>query len=137
VPNFENNFDFETIICREYWITKEGSRLFAHEFGDDHLTNTLKLLHKRAREHRLLEAKKMLGMVKNMNFDGISTEDLPRYFGREVKQFMDDIDDLTWLKYNSKIFNLLKEEADYRKLEYSFERARERRSLRRNVPLWA
>jgi hypothetical protein len=114
--------EWKAVSNREFWVTQSGTRMFAHEFEDDHLVNTIKMLQRKARKYRLKYAQEMCEVVYKFGHGEHDSEEYYRYFTREMDMFMDkSISDNDWLINNSKIYYLLIEEAKYRKLDYKEE----------------
>jgi hypothetical protein len=112
--------EFAMISEREYWVTSEGRKMFPHEFEDAHLQNTIQLLHRKCRQHRLEQAKQQALAFYRMGHDNFPPEQFYRYFKKEVDNFLNlELSDLDWLKDNSKIYTLLIEEAKYRGIDIS------------------
>lgn len=110
---------YSTLTNREYWVTQDGRKLYPDQFESGHLVNTLKMLQRNARKHRLEQAKELCEITYSIGEGHIEPERYYQYFSKEMNMFMDtSISDIEWLKQNSKIFGLLEEEAKYRKLDY-------------------
>lgn len=109
---------------REYWVTSEGNKLFPHEFEDEHLANTVRMLKRKANEHRKRDA--MEKTIKYRNIRTRGEQDLDRFYRNNrniMNSFMQDgKSDEEWLKLHSRIFVLLLEEATYRGLDLSPQR---------------
>lgn len=107
------------ILSREYWLTKNGDKKFPHEFDDEHLANTIRFLHRSAKKFRLEQARTMCNLIHKTGNLGA---DIESYYGAYRKQMNDclgDMDDKQWLRDNSKIYNMLIDEAKYRNIDYS------------------
>jgi hypothetical protein len=115
----EMEFNFIQACSREYWITQKGEKVFAHEFEDEHLANTIRYLHKQCRNYRLEEARRLCCLVHRTGNEGVNVDTYYHHYRRQMDAFLDDMSDKQWLKLNSKIYTLLVEEADYRKIDYS------------------
>jgi hypothetical protein len=110
--------EFRVLSGREFWVTGNGDKLFAHEFEDEHLKNTILMLHRKCAIYRLEEARKLHEMVHRTGHENIDIQRYYQAFSREMNKFMDKtISNKQWLKENSKIYVLLSEEATYRGLE--------------------
>lgn len=92
--------NLETILSREYWITQKGEKVYAHEFEDEHLANTIRYLHRATKKYRLESARNLCEMVQRTGYYGI---DIDRYYRDNRKQMdncLGDLDDKQWLKEN-------------------------------------
>jgi hypothetical protein len=113
MPRTRDSFTIR--ISREYWITQEGKKMYAHEFDDEHLSNTLGLLHRQAKAYRLDEALRLCDMVDRIGYEGHNQQGDYQTYKKKVDMFLDpSISDKEWLKQNSKIYVLLMEEANFR-----------------------
>jgi hypothetical protein len=110
-------FDFQAVCGREFWITQTGERKFPHEFDDEHLANTIRYLHKKGREHRLEEARKICEMIRRTGHEHVDIETYFRHYRRQMDNVLEDVSDKDWLKSNCKIYTLLLEEAVYRGID--------------------
>lgn len=109
--------DFAVISNREYWTTAEGRKLYPDQFEDDHLKNTIAMLHRKSRSHRLEKARQQCESVYTGRHPHINTEQYYRHFRRDMDRFLDpSISDTEWLKNNSKIYGLLLDEAKHREI---------------------
>jgi hypothetical protein len=111
--------NLEIILSREYWLAKNGNKLFPHEFDDEHLANTIRFLHRSARRFRLEEARTMCNMIHNTGSLDADIDSYYRVYNKQMDECLGDLDDKQWLKENSKIYNMLIEEAKYRNVDYS------------------
>lgn len=111
--------NLETILSREYWLTKHGQKKFPHEFDDEHLANTIRFLHRSARKFRLEKARTVCELVYRIGSERADIDQYYRAYRRQMDNCLGDVDDIQWLKQNSKIYNMLIEEAKHRNVDYS------------------
>jgi CRISPR/Cas system-associated endonuclease Cas1 len=113
------NRQFSVNTNREYWVTQDGRKLYPDQMESSHLVNTLKMLQRNAKKYRLELAREMCEAHYRFGEHDVVVERYYEYFRKEMNMFMDEsINDVEWLKSNSKIFCLMIEEAKYRKLDY-------------------
>lgn len=109
---------FTQRLSREYWTTEGGKKLFPHEFEDKHLSNTIGLIHRKSKLHRIEEALILCDMVHRIGYDGHNINGYYQAYKKQVDSFLDpSTTDKEWLKQNSKIYVLLMEEANFRGIE--------------------
>lgn len=111
--------NLDVILSREYWMTKSGDKKYPHEFDDEHLANTIRFLHRGARRFRLEQARTMCNLINRTGNLGSDIEHYYRAYRKQMDDCLGNIDDKQWLRDNSKIYNMLIEEAKYRNVDYS------------------
>lgn len=80
-------------FAKEVWTTKEGKRIKVRDMGHDHLTNTIKLIYRKAATHKLQDDALFLtgpfpqGEMATMAFDEAADEQ----FGRDTLEYVPDI----------------------------------------------
>lgn len=112
--------EFATISNREFWVTSDGSKIYPSEFEDGHLINTIRLLNRKANEYRLGEVRRQVELAFNITHDkDFDDQNFYDCYRKLTKFYYDnELDDMEWLKQNSKIYNLFLEEAKFRKLDW-------------------
>jgi hypothetical protein len=111
--------NLEVLLSREYWLTKHGQKKFPHEFDDEHLANTIRFLHRSARKFRLEQARTMCNMIHKTGNLGADIDQYYRVYQKQMDDCLGELDDKQWLRNNSKIYNMLIEEAKHRNVDYS------------------
>jgi hypothetical protein len=111
--------NLDVILSREYWLTKHGQKKFPQDFDDEHLANTIRFLHRSARKFRLEQARTMCNMIHKTGNLGADINTYYDVYRSQMNQCLGELDDKQWLRENSKIYNMLVEEANYRNVDFS------------------
>lgn len=113
--------DFLQRIKREYWVTSEGDKLYAHEFEDEHLKNTINFIVRQCGLFRITRAREMSELVKRTAYRHLDIDTYYHHFWSEVNKFIDTtISNQKWLCQHSNLFPILLDEAKYRNIEIEF-----------------
>lgn len=102
-------------LNRESWRMESGEEVYPSDFEDGGLISTIELIHNNARRLRLENARILCNDIHKYGHDNVPLEDFYNHFHREMNKFIDrDISDISWLKENYKLYNLLVEESNHR-----------------------